>query len=298
MGPARSTNRRATIAALHEAYSGRAGTAPSVDGVDGPDGAGEAVIDLGLAHPQVLAVLGTALRDVTARPGVEDVLLATLGGAMGLVSAELGTLQLLDPLTGSMRVVTSAGLTPAFVSHVDDDPAWPLSVPAPDGDRAQRVVADVAVGLALETDRQVAREAGFRAVQATPFVGPDGRSLGIVSTYSRRPGTPTDLALHTLSVFARFASRAISRSLSEAPDPWSEGPAAEPPAEQLGSTALHVMSRLFGASVELEGVRTLLGPGEASDRLADVVEDLDHTLAVVRHLGVSSAPARDGTAAD
>jgi GAF domain-containing protein len=96
----------------------------------------------------------------------------------------MGNLQLVGAL-GTLRIVTQHGFGDDFLEH--------FAVVDGDGSacgralrhRAQTAITDVRADPGFAPHRRIAAASGFRAVQSTPLVGPDGRVWGIVSTHFR-----------------------------------------------------------------------------------------------------------------
>jgi signal transduction histidine kinase/CheY-like chemotaxis protein len=63
--------------------------------------------------------------------------------------------------------------------------------------------------------REVARSAGYRAVQSTPLLGRNGEPLGMLSTHWRTPHRPTEQAWRRLDLYVRQAADFIERSQSD-----------------------------------------------------------------------------------
>ncbi|MGZ8366492.1 MAG: PAS domain S-box protein, partial [Nitrospira sp.] len=59
--------------------------------------------------------------------------------------------------------------------------------------------------------REIARAAGYRAVQSTPLIARDGRPLGMLSTHWRSPHRSAELDLHRLDLYIRQAADFIER---------------------------------------------------------------------------------------
>ena len=97
----------------------------------------------------------------------------------------MGNIQIADPATGSLMLVTQAGFGPEFLEYftvVDGDSQSVCGRAAKH--RAQTVVADVRSDPGFAPHREIAAAAGFRAVQSTPLTDYAGRLIGVVSTTS------------------------------------------------------------------------------------------------------------------
>lgn len=63
------------------------------------------------------------------------------------------------------------------------------------------VVPDIETDADFAPFRDIARIAGFRAVQSTPISGPDGTLIGVVSTHFANPHHPTAIEMQTLAAY-------------------------------------------------------------------------------------------------
>ena len=237
------------------------------------------------------------------------------------MGADFGNIQLRDPVTGSLRIVTQSGFGPEFLDYfavVDDGhSACGRAARA----CAQIVVADVNADAGFAPHRDIATVSGFRAVQSTPLVDYAGRLIGMVSTHYRRPHRPSGTDLQIMELYADFAGEAIARRL-DAPvgdglgdpigravisallDPGNDqardltalpGPTDQPggrerrladrsasPEEAMSRFAGDVVHRLFSIGLSLESARSIVGKGSADDRLAAATDELDRAIREIR----------------
>ncbi len=132
---------------------------------------------------------------------LDELLSAAVDGAIALVGADFGTVQLRDPSTESLRIVAHRGFDEDFLRHfavVDDDASVCGRALAA---QAQVMVPDVAADAGFAPHRAVAARSGFRAVQSTPVLHGD-RLLGMISTHF---GEVRDLSDAELALLRRFA---------------------------------------------------------------------------------------------
>lgn len=71
------------------------------------------------------------------------------------------------------------------------------------------MIRDVETDPAYAAHRDIARNAGYRAVQSTPFFSRNGLLLGMLSTYFKQPRLPDEKYLHTLDLYMLQAARVI-----------------------------------------------------------------------------------------
>jgi len=278
-------------------------------------------VRLGLEEPQAIRRLHGLTGGLRAASSLGALLPEVLDGALALMGADFGNIQLRDPATGSLRIVTQSGFDTEFLDHfavVDDDHSASGRA-AIQG--AQIVIADVATDPGFAPHREIAAASGFRAVQSTPMADFAGRLVGVVSTHSRRPHRPADLDLRVMELYADSAGQAIAGHLGT-PDDGDPGdpigramisalldpghgqasetvalPRAEAgrlrrergprrAAAALRATmpefAEYVVNRLFSVGLSLESARGIVGKGPAGDRIAAATDEVDRMIRDIR----------------
>jgi signal transduction histidine kinase len=139
--------------------------------------------------------------------------------AIAIMRSDMGSMQMLDPKRGQLRLLTRKGFHPesaAFWEWVRVDSGSSCGAALRDGQRA--VVADVesSESMAGTDDLHFYRLSGIRAVQSTPLVSRSGHLLGMISTHWRKPHQPSEHDLQLLDMLARQAADLIDRSEAEA----------------------------------------------------------------------------------
>ena len=129
-----------------------------------------------------------------------------------LLGADKGHVQLLNDTGEVLSIVSHQGFEPHFLDHfrevsADNDSACGRALRL----REQVIIADVESDAGYEPFRQLARDADYRAVVATPLAGIDGTPLGMVSTHFRSVHRPADQELRRLDLYCRQASDFIQR---------------------------------------------------------------------------------------
>jgi hypothetical protein len=130
-----------------------------------------------IQQPAALDRLDAAVHALRRAEGLAALLDAAVAGAIDLVGADSGSLQLLDPDTRTLRMAAHHGFDPASV--------------------AQPAMRDEA--------------AGFRAVQSTPLVDATGTLRGVLSTHFDRPHRPTAHELGLAATHARMVADEVAR---------------------------------------------------------------------------------------
>jgi hypothetical protein len=175
-----------------------------------------------LDDPDAARRLHALTKDLRTAPRLGTLLPQVLLGAMALVGGDFGNIQIADPATGSLRLVTQAGFGPEFLDYfaVVEDAHSVCGRAARQG--AQTAVADVRADPGFTPHREIAAATGFRAVQSTPLVDYAGHLIGMVSTHFQRPHRPSDRDLRIIELYADFAGEALTAHLGR---PSGNGPA-------------------------------------------------------------------------
>jgi hypothetical protein len=280
-------------------------------------------------EPQAMRRLAEVTGGLGDVPSVHGLLPRVLDGALSLMGADFGTVQLVDPVTGSLRLVTHSGFGPGFLEYfaVVDDSHSACGRAASKG--AQAVIADVNADPDFAPHRGIAAASGVRAVQSTPLADQAGRMVGMVSTHFRRPHRPAGLDLRIMVLLADVAGDAIAGRL----DALSEGladpvgragiPALLGPrgGPGLGVTALpgpggwdsselglvpeaasledtmshfagYIVNRLFSVGLSLDSAHSVIGKGPAGDRVAAATDQVDRLIREIRTTMFSLAEDR------
>jgi hypothetical protein len=293
-------------------------------------------VRFGLAEPEVMRRLHEVTGGLRGVSSLGSLLPRVLDGALSLTGADFGNVQLLDPATGALRIVTQSGFGPGFLDYfaVVDDGHSACGRAARTG--AQTVIPDVTADAGFAPHRDIAAASGFRAVQSTPLVDFAGRLIGMVSTHHRRPHHPSGTDLQVMELYGDFAGEALARQLGtpagdglgdpvgravisalldpgdgQAPEAAAgSGPGNRPgrrqrrpaprpasPDETMTQFAEAVVHRLFAIGLRLDSASSIAGKGPAGDRIAAAADEVDRTIRDIRALVFSRAEDRDERAA-
>jgi hypothetical protein len=171
-----------------------------------------------LDHPRAARLLFAVTRNLreTGRPG--SLFAKALEGALTLAGADRGNLQVLDPVTGSLRIAAQYGFGAEFLDYfavVDDDGS---ACGRAARERAQTVIADVDLDARFAPHRDIAAASAFRAVQSTPLIGRTGRLLGVVSTHYPRPHRGSARDLEIMQRYGELVGQILTDHLGTSPD--------------------------------------------------------------------------------
>jgi hypothetical protein len=264
---------------------------------------------LGRDAPQAMRRLREVSGGLPDVPSLSAMLPKVLDGALALAGADFGTIQLLDPVTGTLRLVTQSGFDAGFLEYFaaveDGYSVWGRA--ARDG--AQMVIADVDADPGFAPHRGIAAASGFRAVQCTPLADPAGGLVGVVSAYFRRAYRPPGLEMQVMILFADVAGEAIAGLLGAPGDGGLGDPAdrGAEPGPAWGATSAenampgfagYIVNRLFSVGLSLESARSIVGPGPAGDRVAAATDQVDRMIGDIRSITFGLAADRGNHAPD
>ncbi len=164
-----------------------------------------------------LAELNEAIASLWHMRSLADGLNAMLKAMITLLGADKGHLQLLDADRRVLTIAAQCGFDEDFLNHVrevstDDDLACCRALRL--GERV--IIEDVDTDSAYAPYAEMARKAGFHAVQSTPLRSHDGSLVGVISTHFRNPHKPTEQELRRLDSYSQLASDFIGRCQSDA----------------------------------------------------------------------------------
>ena len=140
-----------------------------------------------------------------------------LDAAIGLLEADMGNIQLMDPHRRELHIAAHRGFQPDFLEHflrVGADPSAICARAAHSGQGT--IVEDVQSDPNFSPHRAVAASAGFRAVFSTPVTSRQGELLGVLSTHFCKPHRPAEQALRMVELYARQAAEFLERMRVEA----------------------------------------------------------------------------------
>lgn len=154
------------------------------------------------------------LRDDTADAIFDHILTA----AVDLMSADCASIQMLDPESGTLRLLGFRGF------HAASAEAWRLVDAVSEStcgaalrNSGRVVIPDVETceAMAGSADLEAYRRSRIRGVQSTPLLSRSGELVGMISTHWRQPHTPSERDLRIFDLLARQAADAIERKAAE-----------------------------------------------------------------------------------
>ena len=135
-----------------------------------------------------------------------------LTDAIDAVGADFGNLQLVNRRTHTLGIAVQRGFGIDFLDHF-------RSVGLRDGSacgrafrhRATTLIANIADDEGFATHRDIARSAGFRAVQSTPLITRSGRLLGMLSVHFRTPRSAAPRQMRYVETRAFHGANTVER---------------------------------------------------------------------------------------
>jgi signal transduction histidine kinase/CheY-like chemotaxis protein len=143
--------------------------------------------------------------------GLDEAIVACIG----LMKADFGNIQLYDPARGVLTIAAQRGFGRDFLDYfrevsASDNSACGRSL----RDDRRTVIEDVDADPEYAPMRDIARSAGYRAVQSTPL-NSNGRPLGVITTHWRKPYRPTEDDLRRLDLYVLHIVGFIRRFQAE-----------------------------------------------------------------------------------
>ncbi|MGI5349667.1 ANTAR domain-containing protein [Streptomyces sp. CA-250714] len=123
-----------------------------------------------------------------ASANTAEVLSAVLRRSMEVAETSMGNVQLVDPVTGDLRIEKHHGLDDDFLEFFDRVGKDGTSCAQASQQVTRVTVTDVATDTVFdEPARQAILAAGSRGCHSTPLIMPSGEVEGVVSTHHERP---------------------------------------------------------------------------------------------------------------
>lgn len=147
--------------------------------------------------------------------------------AIEITKADFGTIQLVDPSTGTLQIAVQRGFRKEFLSFFRQVHHNQAACGTAFGSRSRVIVEDV-TDSPVFTDNQmieVLLGAGVRAVQSTPLISRAGQPLGVISTHYRTPGRPQERELTLLNALVRSLSGFVESRSRKAAEVTGVSPA-------------------------------------------------------------------------
>jgi PAS domain S-box-containing protein len=136
--------------------------------------------------------------------------------AIALAGGDAGTLQLYDPATRQLEIISSRGIDNGFVRHYQRIDAsthgWGPALRA-----GKRLLIDYNVPPEDDPDGSMRAylDAGFRTAQSVPLVSRRGGAIGMLTTHWHEQHRPTEREIGFMELLARQAADLISRKIYE-----------------------------------------------------------------------------------
>jgi PAS domain S-box-containing protein len=141
-----------------------------------------------------------------------------LAAAIGIMGADSGNIQLVDPTSQELRIAAHVGLEAPFLNFFNSVHQGLAACGTSLHLGESVIVPDVTQSpiFADQTILEVLLAAGVRAVQSTPIISSTGKIVGMISTHWEEPHQPQENALRLLDILARQTAELIERQHAEA----------------------------------------------------------------------------------
>jgi PAS domain S-box-containing protein len=141
-----------------------------------------------------------------------------LDAAVALLRSDMGTMQMVDPARGGLRLLAWRGFSDAFAEsfeYVGPDASTTCGEALRTGRRAIASDIETCDYIAGTAACEAHLAVGVHAAQSTPLISRGGRLLGLISTHWRERHEPSEHNLRLLDVLARQAADLIERRRAE-----------------------------------------------------------------------------------
>jgi hypothetical protein len=237
--------------------------------------------------------------------------------ALRVTGTDLGNVQLVDPDSGSLRIVAHAAFGNEFLDYfaVVDDSHSACGRAAQQA--RQVVVRDVTTDPAFRPHLDIALSSGFRSVQSTPLIDQRGTLVGMVSTHFREVNGVSEFDLQLANFTARVAGAMLGTpprgpAVIDGPD-WISveaieslllfrGASSREDRERYQRSEIHestndAVSKLHELSFFLASMQNRAQDGELARRLRTAITELDRVAVEVRRNGMDMKTSRADHAA-
>lgn len=138
---------------------------------------------------------------------------AILDAAIAATEADVGCIQILDPVTAELCIVAQRGFTADWLAFWSRVPAAQSGYGPALAKNERVIIADIEQSEPFAGTEVLAvqRRAGVRAMQSTPLVSRTGELRGIISTHYKTARQPAAHALEILDVLSRHAVDILER---------------------------------------------------------------------------------------
>lgn len=166
-----------------------------------------------LADMERLHALSTRL---VQQGRLEGVLHEVLAASTDLLGVDKGSVQIWDGKSDRLNLVSHLGFDENFVARFQEVDADDISTCAAALRTGGRVIVDdLANDPEFTALARVVAPYGARAAMSTPFLGRDGRIIGMFTTYCDQPYRPSERELRLLDLYAQQAVPCIERKQTE-----------------------------------------------------------------------------------
>jgi PAS domain S-box-containing protein len=164
---------------------------------------------IGLLHLHEISTKLVAQADL---PSLLD---AILEAAIALTGADKGNIQLVDSVTGALKIYAQRGFQSPFLKFFEEVHHGRGASCGAAKETGQRVIVEDVAESAIFRGTPalcVLLAEGVHAVQSTPLFGRSGQIFGVLSTHFSKPYRPSEGQLRVLDLLAGQAADAIERT--------------------------------------------------------------------------------------
>jgi GAF domain-containing protein len=122
-----------------------------------------------------------------------------------LEGADMGNIQIYDPIANDLKIVVHFGFEESFLSHFSSVKPFDSSACGRAfGIGGTVMISDIETDIGFKVNEETAKKAGFRSVKSVPIFNKQDKCIGIISTHFNVPKQDwkTDELIHILPQIA------------------------------------------------------------------------------------------------
>jgi GAF domain-containing protein len=208
---------------------------------------------VGKAHTKLKAMPHLLIQQLQNCSDLQPVLDRLLLRSLEMTGAALGNVQLMDWKTGYLTIAAQHGFNSDFLSFF-------YRVKAEDGSACGRAlrqrstisIDDVLLDQEFAPCRDIALEAGVRAVQSTPLISSSGAFVGVLSTHFSVPHRPSHREMHAIEEAGVLTANAIIQHRSR--DLGTDGYSSKEAGDERIRKSREALARSYGLLRRLNGI--------------------------------------------
>ena len=160
--------------------------------------------DMRRLHQMSVGLVGTL--------DLDSLLIEVLRAALTVQKTKMGLLSLFDSESNGLQLKVQQGFNKKIVKHIEFISPGKGACGTCFKEHRQIIIEDVETDPILESFREVAKTAGFRACHSTSLIDRLGNIIGVLSVHFPEPHKPSERELWLMDLYARMAADIIENA--------------------------------------------------------------------------------------